>query len=197
MTPELTKEIVVGIVAVFFTAFFTCVPAALLFWWTWRRDQERLHVSVTYRKKSWTDGKYVPAVDRFGPAPGILVKNRSLFPVYVDAAGFTIDGTLIKLQSLSLTINEGHDSSEILPQRSVHILSLNIADRTAIVNALEVPSKRLDEPFEKILASSNVVAIVLLESGREFSSEPRPQRLWRKALEVMSQMDGRDRVAEK
>jgi hypothetical protein len=211
MTPELTKEIVVGIAAVFFTALVTCVPAALLFWWTWRRDQERLHVSVTYKTKSWTDGKYVLAVDNFGPAPGILVKNRSLFPVYLDAAGFTIDGTLIKLQSLNLPIkttmlynglgngraipDESQDPSEILPQRSIHIEPRNATARTAIVGALDVASKRLGVPAQKILAGSKVVAIVLLESGREFTSEPYPQRLWRRALQIMSQMDGRERAS--
>jgi transposase len=44
VTPELEKEMVVGILSVFFTALFTGIPAVLLVWWTWKRDQEQLVV---------------------------------------------------------------------------------------------------------------------------------------------------------
>jgi hypothetical protein len=38
------KEIIVGSVAVASAALFSGVPAAVLVWWTWQRDQERLIV---------------------------------------------------------------------------------------------------------------------------------------------------------
>jgi hypothetical protein len=39
MSPELEKEIIVGLLSAFLTAVFTGVPAILLFRWTWQRDQ--------------------------------------------------------------------------------------------------------------------------------------------------------------
>ena len=81
MTPELKKEIIIGVCSALFTATFTGIPAVLLFWWTWRRDQERLVVQKLLM--------YLPTIaeytdlekDEFGPNFGIVVRNRSLFPV--------------------------------------------------------------------------------------------------------------------
>src|ERR1043166_6065289 len=95
MTPELAKEIIVGCVA----ALATAVPAALLFWWTWQRDQERLIVKKLIPHWPTLTGDSIPETDAFGPVFEILVRNRSLFPVYVSAAGFLIDGEVIELQS--------------------------------------------------------------------------------------------------
>ena len=86
------------IIVLALTALFTGIPAILLLWWTWRRDQERLVVSVV--TKSWVRDEVVPSRDELGPAPGILVRNRSLFPVHISAAGFRIDEEIIELRRL-------------------------------------------------------------------------------------------------
>jgi hypothetical protein len=206
MTPELTKEIIVGVVAAGCTALFTGVPAALLFWWTWQRDQERLIVALTF--KEWNHaGKLVPSMDSFGPACGILVRNRSLFPVHLNSAGFQIDGDVIRLETLLLPlktrmvydrfgngraqVDESIDPSEIPVQKFLEVTPRGTADRTRIVGALQTAAKRHGVSVEEILASSKVVAIVTLESGKQFTSEPFPQRLWGRAIEIMRQMDGR------
>ena len=206
MTPELTREIIVGVAAVFFTALFTGVPAGLLVWWTWQRDQERLVVNVL--TKGWVAGKLAPLADSYGPSCAILIRNRSLFPVHICSAGFVIDGEVIEMEALPLPlksrmiydalgngralVDDSLDASEIPVQKSMEIVPHRKSDRTIIVGALQSAAKRHGVSVEKILASSKVVAVVVLESGKEFTSEPFPQRLWRKALEIMRQMDGRE-----
>src|SRR5882672_756006 len=98
MTPELEKELIVGIVSVFFTALFTGIPAALLFWWTWQRDQERLVVQKLLTQVQTTSGSSVLETDQLGPVFGILIRNRSLFPVHISAVGYKIDGNVIALE---------------------------------------------------------------------------------------------------
>lgn len=203
MTPELTKEIFVGVAASAFTALFTGVPAALLVWWTWQRDQERLVVTVT--TKTWFQGKYVPTKDSLGRACGILIRNRSLFPVHISSAGFEIDGQVIVLEQLGVPLktkmvkddygnsravaDDSYDPYEIPVQTSLQIKPYSRTDRTRIVEALQTAAKRHGVSIEDILASSRVVAIVALETGREFTSEPFPERLWRRALEIKKQME--------
>src|ERR1700730_2151825 len=98
MTPELKKEMVVGILSVFFTALFTGVPAALLFWWTWKRDQEQIIVQKLLNRWDTATGGKVLERDELGPTVGILVRNRSLFSIHVSAVGFEIDGQVIPLE---------------------------------------------------------------------------------------------------
>jgi len=95
---DLTKEIIVGSLAVFFTALFTGIPAVMLFWWTWQRDQERLVVQKQFWYGKGPDGKRVLLWDGYGPRFGLLIRNRSLFSVHVDAVGFEIDGELVQLE---------------------------------------------------------------------------------------------------
>ena len=96
MTPELTKEIVIGSLSVFFTALFAGLPGAALFWWTYQRDQERLIVEKTRPRGLALEGKQVFAKDNVGPVFGIIIRNRSLFSVHVSAVGFEIDGDVIQ-----------------------------------------------------------------------------------------------------
>jgi hypothetical protein len=44
MSPELTKEIIVGAITAFAAALFSGIPAAILIRWSWQRNQERLIV---------------------------------------------------------------------------------------------------------------------------------------------------------
>jgi hypothetical protein len=42
--------------------------------------------------------QWVPETDEFGPVFNILIRNRSLFPIYLSAFGFSIDGEVIALE---------------------------------------------------------------------------------------------------
>ncbi len=77
----------------------------LPFWWTWLRDQERLKVQKVIDYWPTLDGTQVMAKDDNGaPSLRILIRNRSLFPVRISAAGFNVDGKVIELESLSLPV---------------------------------------------------------------------------------------------
>ena len=170
--------------------------------------RERLVVTVT--TKTWFRGKYVPTKDSFGPACGILIRNRSLFPVHISSAGFKIDGQVIELENLDLPLktkmvtdgygnsravtDDSYDPSEIPVQKFLQIKPYSPTDRTRIVDALQIAAKRHRVSIEEILASSRVVAIVALETGKECTSEPFPQRFWRWALEIKRQMDERKQL---
>ncbi|MDR3412062.1 MAG: hypothetical protein P4L87_14150 [Formivibrio sp.] len=94
---ELEKETIVACVG----AAFSGVPAVLLFWWTWRRDQERLIVQKVIDHYPTLGGEQVIAKDPSGiPLMDVLIRNRSLFPVRVAAVGFKIDKTVIQLETL-------------------------------------------------------------------------------------------------
>ena len=113
MTPELTKELIVDSLSVFLTALFTGVPAGLLFWWTWQRDQERIVVQKLFSNWQTITRNWVSEKDQFGPVFGILVRNRSLFSVHVSSVGFEIDGTIIPTgSSLVSPENEEESSTE-------------------------------------------------------------------------------------
>ena len=100
MTPELTKEVIVACLGVVLTALFTGVPAVLLFWWTWRRDQERLLVQKLFSNWQTIDWKWVSAKDAHGPVIDILIRNRSLFSVHVSAVGLRIHNRIIEIEHL-------------------------------------------------------------------------------------------------
>ena len=145
-------------------------------------------------------------MDALGPAPGILIRNRSLFPVHISSAGFRIDKEVIELDRLGLPVktrmvwdqygngravaDEDCDPTEIASQTFLQITPYGKKDRERIVGALHAAAKRHGVPVEEILASSRVVAIAALETGKQFTSEPFPQRAWRRLLEIKRQMDG-------
>lgn len=197
MTPELIKEIIVGSVAAFATAVCTGIPAALLFWWTWQRDQERVIVQKLIPNWSTLAGERVPEKDGFGPVCNILIRNRSFFSVYVSAVGFLIDGEVIELEHpyfpLKMKANpdpnsnrpniadDDSDPQEIPSQKLLMIDVYEDSDRAKIGESLMKAAKRHKTSAEKILISPRVAAIVALQSRKEFTSETLRRRIWRRA----------------
>ena len=157
MSPELTKELIVDSIAVTLTALFTGIPAALLFWWTWHRDQERLVVQKLFTNWRTLQGKeWVAEKDNFGPVFGILIRNRSLFSVHVSEVGFEIDRNIIPLEhplfpvkmkmnpdlrSNLPVIPDESDPKEIPSLKSTRV-SLQAADRPIIAAALFIALPR-------------------------------------------------------
>lgn len=195
MSPELTKEVIVDSISVILTAIFTGVPAALLFWWTWQRDQERLVVKKLFTNWQTITGNWVPEKDKFGPVFGILIRNQSLFSVHVSAVGFDIDGETIQLERPLFPMkmkknpdphspfpnigDDDFDPQEIPSLKSAQV-SLNPADRPRIVAALLAASKKHDVSIEDLLRSRRVAALVALETGKQFTSLSFTKRMWGK-----------------
>lgn len=195
MTPELHKEIIVGCVAAVSTALFTGIPAVLLFWWTWQRDQERVIVKKLISNWPTLTGPWVPEKDAFGPVFDILARNRSLYPVHISAAGFYIDGEAIQLEHPGFLLkmkqnpdatsryryiaDDDSDCREIPSQKLTTIGARNAEDRVRIKDALQRAAERRGISVGSVLTSPRVVAVVALESGREFTSESFSRRHWR------------------
>jgi hypothetical protein len=207
MSPELTKEIIVGCVAVFFTALFTGIPAALLFWWTWQRDQERLIVQKLLWYGKTHDGKRVLWKDSPGPKFGLLIRNRSLFSVRVDAVGFEIGGDVIQLEHPAFPLklkrnpdrtsnrpnipDEDSDPYELSSGASVQVSVFNAGDRAKLCAALQTTANKSRRSMDEVLDSPRMIAMVALETGRQFTSMPFYKKAWRWALSVKREMDGK------
>lgn len=192
MTPELRKELVIDGLSVFLTALFTGIPAMLLFWWTRRRDQERLFVQKLFMNVQTATGNLVPERDELGRVFGILIRNLSLFPVHVSAVGFEIDGEIIELEhpmfpakmkrnpdqrsKLTYIADDDADVREIASLRSTQV-SMTDEDRPKIAHALLTASAKRKLCVDELLSSRRVIALVALESGKQFAS-PTPF-LWR------------------
>jgi hypothetical protein len=206
MSPELTRQIIVGSVAVFFTALFTGIPALLLFWWTWQRDQERLVVQKLFWYGKTHDGKRVLLKDTHGPRFGLLIRNRSLFSVRVDAVGFEIGGNVIQVEHPTFPVklkrnpdttssflnipDEDADPYELPSGACVQVSVLNPTDRTTLCAALQTASDKAGRPTDEVLGSPKVIAMVALETGKQFTSMPVHKKLWRRALSIKREMDG-------
>jgi len=185
MTPELEKELIVGIVSSLFTALFTGIPAAALFWWTWQRDQEQLIVQKSIYRWDTESGGKVLEKDQFGPTFGIIIRNRSLFSVHVSSVGFQVDGEVIELERplfpLKMMKNPDQGSNrpyiaadsdprEIPSQASIRV-EVNDVDRPKIGAALMAAATNRGISMDDVLLNSIlVVALVALETGKEFSS---------------------------
>jgi len=194
MSPELIKQLIVDSLSVVLTALFTGIPAALLFWWTWQRDQERLVVQKLFLNWQTITGNWVSEKDKFGPTFGILVRNRSLFPVHLSAAGFDIDGTVFQLEHPMFPMkmkrnpdpvspytyfgDEESDPQELPSLKSVHV-SVNPADRPRIAAAVLAASEKHNVSTEELIKSWRVAALVALETGKQFTSMPLVKRIWR------------------
>jgi hypothetical protein len=181
---ELEKETIVACVG----AAFSGVPAVLLFWWTWRRDQERLIVQKVIDHYPQLGGGQVIAKDQSGiPLMDVLIRNRSLFPVRVGAVGFKIDKTVIQLETLDWPVKvkknpapytvlsevpDDLDPSELRPGESIRIALSDMADRNALCRAITSTCEKYKMTPEKLVWSCRVKALVALESGRQFSSLP-------------------------
>jgi hypothetical protein len=188
---------------VFLTALFTGIPAALLFWWTWQRDQERLVVQKLFPNWQTITGNWVSEKDEFGPVFGILIRNRSLFSVHISAVGFDIDGEIIQLEHPLFPMkmkrnpdphsqfpyigDDDSDPQEIPSLKSTHV-SLNRADRPSIAAALLAASEKHKVSIENLLKSPRVAALVALETGKQFTSMPFMKRIGREV---------RDRISKK
>jgi hypothetical protein len=183
---ELTKELIVDSIAVTLTALFTGIPAVLLVWWTWRRDQERLLVQKLFPRWQTLQGKkWVAEKDSFGPVFGILIRNRSLFSVHVSEVGFEIDKEIISLEhplfpmkmkmnpdlrsNMPYIADDESDPKEIPSLKSTHV-SLHGTDRPKIAAALLAASERHKISVEELLNSPRVNALVALETGKQFTS---------------------------
>jgi len=200
MAPELEKEIIIGTLSTFFGAFFTGIPAFLLFWWTWQRDQERLVVQKLLSFAETVNGGRVRLRDGDGPILDILVRNRSLFPVRISAAGFEVDGKVIQLQhpsapmpmrkdpdhgaSRPYVVNADDDPWELASQRRMVISVTDRTDRNGLGDALRAAAETRHVSEDCVLLSSSVAALVALESGKIFTSLPLGKRIWRRVLRV-------------
>lgn len=181
---EMEKETIVACVS----AAFSGIPAVLLFWWTWRRDQERLIVQKVIDHYPQLGGGLVIAKDQSGmPLMDVLIRNRSLFPVRVGAVGFKIDKTIIQLETLDWPVKvkrnpdpytilsevpDDRNPNELRPGESVRIALRDTADRDALCTAITRACEKYKMTPEELVWSHKVKALVALESGRQFSSLP-------------------------
>jgi hypothetical protein len=177
MTPELEKEIIVGVA----TAFFTGIPTAFLVWWTWARDQERLLINMLI-------GRRRPA----GAPPsgddglnGMVIRNRSLFSVRISYVGFHINGQFIQLEGslvpakmvrnpnrasqYTFIADENHDPWEISSQSSTSV-QLGAVDRPVVAAAIMRAATARQISVEELLDSPATFAIVMTETGKRFTS---------------------------
>lgn len=202
MTPELEKEIIVGVVAAVCTALFTGIPAFLLFWWTWQRDQERLVVQKLLTYAETPDGRRVQL--RTGPAPncGVLIRNRSLFSVRISAVGFQIDDEVVELEHPLFPArmrrnpnpvdrerhpwiaDEDHDPRELDGGALLRVETFHPSDQARLETALEAAARRHRTKAADILATRNVAALVALESGRIFTSSISRGRVFLRLLGI-------------
>jgi len=207
MTSELTKEIIIGSLAVFFTALFAGIPGMALFWWTYQRDQERLIVEKTRPRGLALEGKQVFAKDSLGPVFGIVIRNRSLFSVHVSAVGFEIDGEVIPAERAAFPVkmkknpdteanrptipDEDADTFEIPSQASIQVSLFNPVDRKKLAAALLRAANKRDVSVESILNGPKMIAMVATETGKLFTSMPMRKRIYRWLLRIKREMDGR------
>jgi hypothetical protein len=206
MTSDITKEIIVGSIAVFFTALFAGLPGMALFWWTYQRDQERLIVEKTRPRGVTLEGKQVFATDNLGPVFGIVIRNRSLFSVHVNAVGFEIDGEVLPAEHplfpvrmkrnpdrFSPYINitdEDTDPCEIASQASLQVSLFSPVDRKKFLAALLRAANKRHTSVESILNGPKTIAMVETETGKLFTSMPFRKRIYRQLLRIKREMDG-------
>jgi len=206
MSPELEKEIIVGLLSAFLTAVFTGVPAILLVWWTWQRDQERVTVQKLIPFAKTVEGKRVRIRDQSGPEFGILIRNRSLFSVHISAVGFQIDDEVVQLEhpyfpsrmkrnpdelsNRPYIADPDYNPRELPSQACVQVSVLDPTDRTKLSTVLLSIAEKRGVSTDDLLMSGRVIALVALESGRIFSSLPFGRRFWRRVLELKREMDG-------
>jgi hypothetical protein len=193
MTSELIKEIIVASV----TAVLTIIPSLLLFWWAYQRDQERLIVKKTHPRGTTLEGKQVFDMDPLGPVFGILIRNLSLFPVRISAEGFEIDGKVIQLEraqfSRSARRNPGRSSNPVTPPNPdrdpdpfeipsnsyVIVTIIDAEDRKNLAVAHLRAQKKRGTLIEDVPNDPDVIAVVVTETGKKFTSASWRQRLRR------------------
>ncbi len=206
MTSDLTKEIIVGSLSAFFTAVFTGVPAAALFWWTYMRDQERLVVEKVGPRKLATAARQTFGNDGPNSVLEIVIRNRSLFSVHVSAVGFEIDGEVIAaehpragvkmkknpnaMSQLIYIEDDSADPWEIPSQASLRVSLSKTSDRNRFTAALLRSAEKQDVSVESLLDGPKVIAMVATESGKLFTSLSSRERVYRRLLQIKKEMDG-------
>lgn len=134
-----------------------------------------------------------------GPWLDVLIRNRSLFPVYVSAVGFEIDGEIFQSKEPYYESSSGipsgvmgsiEDVRRIKSGDSVKASIYQVKDRDALTTALSRAANKYRLSEEDLLLSSRVVALVALESGKQFSSMPWGRKVWRRAIQIKREMDG-------
>jgi hypothetical protein len=212
MTPELIKEIIVNSLGVFFTALFAGLPGAALFWWTYQRDQERLIVEKARPRELAMQKKQSLEKGNLGPVYGIVIRNRSLFPVHVSAVGFEIDGEVIAAEHPAFPLklkknpdptsnrpnitDEDVDPFEIPSQASMHVSLFNPEDRKKFTAAILHAANKQDVSIESILYGPKMIAMVATETGKLFTSMPSWKRAYRWLLKIKREMDGQPPAEE-
>jgi hypothetical protein len=184
MTDELTKEIIVGTVAAIATAVFSGIPAAVLVWWTWKRDQEKLIVQKVISPLTGEDEQRPSDVK-------VRVINRSLFTVNVADMWFEIDGQEYRPTRKYFPTNaegQAYRQAAVGDSLDVEILGQDFRNfRSAIYAAARKHKCTVDT----LVQSSKVVAIVALETNKIFRSElPLWLRTWRRLRQIKREMDG-------
>jgi hypothetical protein len=175
MSPELEKEIIVACTGVFFSALFAGFPSVLLFWWTWRRDQERLRVEKYIVLVNALGGKAVVEKDDCGlPTIGVSIRNLSRFPVRLSAAGFDVDGKIFQLER-----SDDNELGELARGASTIVLAASASDRQIIHQALERVALARHISTDDLWFTRRVSALAALETGRQFDSYPLRRRLLR------------------
>ncbi|MGH9499498.1 MAG: hypothetical protein ACRD3L_10180 [Terriglobales bacterium] len=206
MTSELTREIIVGVLSAFFTALFAGVPGAALFWWTYQRDQERLIVEKVGPRHLAVEKGTSLEKENIGPVYDIVIRNRSLFPVYVSAVGFEIDGEVIRAEHPAFPArmkknpdptsnrpniqDENANLCEISSQDSIQVSIFNKGDRTRFTAAVWKAAQMRNASIESILYGPKVVAMVATETGKLFTSLPPRKRAYRWLLRMKCEIDG-------
>jgi hypothetical protein len=200
---ELEKATIVACVG----AASTGIPAVLLFWWTWLRDQERVKVLKIIDTWTTPTGEDVVVKDDVGiPTLGILVRNRSLFPVRISAVGFKVDRRVIRLETLYLPVRlkrnpdpssnrpnipDDSDASEIRVGDSLRINVRGLNDQNVISRAINEACQRHKVSAEDLVQSRRVAALVALETGRWFTSMPFGKRVYRSVSEPLASIKKR------
>jgi hypothetical protein len=119
--------------------------------------------------------------------------------VHVSAVGFEVDGQIFESSNPYFQTSSGFragtrgnpaDAREIQSGDSIKVSIIDEDVSDAIARA----AKQHFCSEEDILLSPKFVALVALESGRQFSSMSWRKRVWRRALQIKREMDGKPPV---
>jgi hypothetical protein len=169
MTPERTFTLWITAL----TALPTIVLAAVVAYWNWKRDQERIIVQKSPTHWKTMDGTQTAATLC---GVGVVVTNLSLYPVRIAGLGFRLDGK----HALAFDHDE-HDQKEWPLELASHARMLVAASPSEWkqLEALGVRERMMDWKF---------VAVAVTQTGGRFFSNRlsvgilRPFRVFRRWL---------------
>jgi hypothetical protein len=134
------------------------------------------------------------------PALGILIRNQSLFSIRISAVGFNIDGEVIQLEDVCYplklkrnpdqysnrpNIPDDSDPNEIKSGTYLILKTYGQSSLNLIKRALLAASTKHNISMEDLVLSNKAVALVALESGRQFDSLSLKKRLWKSVSEPL------------